>query len=151
MMSSPIWRIHSQGMINSLSLPKKVQNFPGPGTISAVSRPVTQSNSTSMGHPRLRQVQILIISFCFNSHTRIGNQLCVPQPRLGFFRKAAGYRHFFIFMRNSHGICMGFVSTISEDFLNEIGSIINSMGLLSQALHDVRAKAGGRLRIPIWW
>ena len=41
---------------------------------------------------------------------------------------------------------MGFVSTISEDFLNEIGSIINSMGLLSQALHDVRAKAGGRVK-----
>ena len=66
-MSSPIWQMQSQGMRYSLSRPKRQQNFPGPGTIRAVILLVLQSNSASMGHPRLRQVQVLITSFCLNS------------------------------------------------------------------------------------
>lgn len=42
-------------------------------TISICICPVRQSNSTSSGHPRLLQVQMLITSFCFNSQTRIKN------------------------------------------------------------------------------
>ena len=37
MISSPIWLIHSQGMIYSLSRPNRQQNLPGPGSIRAVS------------------------------------------------------------------------------------------------------------------
>ncbi len=75
MISSPIWQMHSQGMMYSLSRPRKPQIRPGPGMIRAVSFPVLQSNVTSVGHPRLLQVQVLITSFCFNSHIRIGGTL----------------------------------------------------------------------------
>ena len=50
--------------MHSLSLEKHQQNFPGSGMIRAFSRAVSQQNSTSRGQPRLRQVWILITSFC---------------------------------------------------------------------------------------
>ena len=72
--SSPIWRIQFQGMIYSLLCPKKQkQKRPGPGTIKAVIQPFSQLNSTSTGQPRVRQVQILMTSFCFNSQIRMKN------------------------------------------------------------------------------
>ena len=74
MMSSPIWRMQFQGITYSLSLPKRQkQKRPGPGTIKAVIQPFSQLNSTSTGQPRIRQVQMLITSFCFNSQIRMKN------------------------------------------------------------------------------
>ena len=70
-MSSPIWQIQSQGMTYSLSRPNRQQNRPGPGRIRAVRQLVLQLNSISMGQPRLRQVQVLMTSFCLNSQMRM--------------------------------------------------------------------------------
>ena len=47
--------------------------FPGSGMIRAFRRAVSQQNSTSRGQPRLRQVWILITSFCFSSQMRINS------------------------------------------------------------------------------
>lgn len=73
MISSPIWRMQSHGMEYSFSLEKHQQNFPGSGMIRAFRRAVSQQNSTSRGQPRLRQVWILITSFCFSSQMRINS------------------------------------------------------------------------------
>ena len=59
------------GIMYSFSRPKKLQNLPGPGTIRELMRPVAQSNSRSMGQPRLLQVQVLMISFCRSSQSLI--------------------------------------------------------------------------------
>lgn len=69
--SSPICLIHCQGITYSLAGPNSPQSLPGTGTMIAVRHPVLGSNSTSKGHPRLLQVQILITSFCLRSQTRI--------------------------------------------------------------------------------
>ena len=50
---------------------KTPENFPGSGMIRAFRRAVSQQNSTSRGQPRLRQVWILITSFCFSSQMHI--------------------------------------------------------------------------------
>ena len=97
MISSPIWLIHSQGMIYSLSRPNRQQNLPGPGSIRAVSWLLLQSNSASMGHPRLRQVQILITSFCFNSQIFI-NQ--IQSFRLKSDCRANAFRIWYAFDNN---------------------------------------------------
>ena len=69
--SSPIWQIQFHGMMYSLSPPGIKQNLLGPGTMRAVILPVPWSNSRTIGQPRLRQVQVLIISFCLSSHSLI--------------------------------------------------------------------------------
>lgn len=80
--SSPICTIHSQGITNSVSLPRNQHSLPGPGTIRAIMVPVRQSISISLMQPKDRQLQILMTSFCFNSHRRIPKPLkarTVPQ------------------------------------------------------------------------
>lgn len=71
MISFPICFTHFQGMMYSVSRPRKEQSFPGPGTISATTQPVQESMSASLTQPRERQVQILITSFCRRSQIRI--------------------------------------------------------------------------------
>ena len=70
-------QMQHQGMMYSLSLPGKKQNFPGPGTMRAVMAPVLRSNSRSTGQPRLRQVQVLMTSFCLSSHNRMNLPLFI--------------------------------------------------------------------------
>lgn len=55
----------------------KKQNLPGPGTMRAVMAPVLRSNSRSTGQPRLRQVQVLMTSFCLSSHNRMNLPLFI--------------------------------------------------------------------------
>ena len=78
MMSEPMRRMQFQGMTSSLAGPQKQkQKLPGPGTTIAVIHPLSQSNSTSTGQPKVRQVQILITSFCFKSEIRKTHRTCL--------------------------------------------------------------------------
>lgn len=70
--SGPIFTILHHGIKNSQSLPKKPQNFPGPGIIKARMQPSFSSMSRSRTIPRHFPSQILMTSFSCNSQKRIG-------------------------------------------------------------------------------
>ena len=71
MISSPTWRTHSQGM-RYFALPaQKTENLSGPGEDQGFDAAGFTVEGEVHRAARFLQVQQLITSFCFSSHTRM--------------------------------------------------------------------------------
>ena len=69
-MSSPIWRMHFQGMTKSSPCPNRPKHRPFPGTMMAQICPHRQSTSTSHTYPSRQPSQTLTTSLHFKLENR---------------------------------------------------------------------------------
>lgn len=78
--SSPILRIHSNGIIYSASYPRNPQILPGPGTINASTHPEQILICRSATNPSRLQSHMLMTSRSFNPQNRIRSSFILHHP-----------------------------------------------------------------------